>query len=128
MSNQSTNWKKPPPPLKKMPHCGGSRCESGFHSFRTNMRKKSSKLTKKTYRNGNCVCCNADLIDWKRIDDDNDLKDTEYLFKKLKLEEIRSVYWKARIDKYSLYKARKKGLLLLRQQAENRIKNALGAP
>jgi len=126
MSEFNSDWQSPPPPLKKKITCSSSKCESDLHCFRTNMRKKSSKIMN-NYRNGNCVCCGKDLVDWERIDK-QDLNDIDYLFSRMKLEMIRREFWDIEIDDFALRAAKKKGLNQLRMETEKIIRKALEKP
>ena len=125
MSNYSDDWKKDPPPIKKrVVMCGMTKCEDDLHSFKTNMRKKASRL-KETYRNGNCVCCDKDIINWERIDK-KDPDDINYLIKSLKKEEVRYRYWNMIIESDDVSKAQKKGLKQLRNEVTKRIEKSIG--
>ena len=129
MSEYTEDWKKAPKPIeKRIIMCGTVDCVEGKHSFKTNMRKKSARLENKSYRSIGCVCCNKELVDWKRIDK-KDLDDIDYLFKKLRHEAIRKYYWDdIDIKEKDLADAKKKGLLLLKKEIRMRIKKALGPP
>lgn len=120
MSSQNKNWKSPPPPLKKMPSCSGSKCERNLHCFRTNMRKKLAKLEKKTYRNGSCINCGKDVIDWDKVDKKSK-NHPEVLLTSLKKEYIRNIFWNAKIDKVAQAKAKKKGMLELKKDVKKRL-------
>lgn len=125
MDNYSDDWKKDPPPIKKrVVMCSTTKCEDGLHSFKTNMRRKASRL-KKTYRNKVCVCCGEDVINWDRIDK-RDPSDLDYLIKSLKKEEVRHRYWTMPIDQDDVDKAGKKGLNKLRHEVSKRIEKSIG--
>lgn len=127
MVDNHGEWKKPPPPLKKRITCTTTKCEAGFHSFQTNMRKKENRENEKSYRNDSCSCCGENLVDWKRIDK-RDLKDSEYLISKLKLEMFRNDYWKKPFDDEARKKLKNKTLSDLRNEAESILRKALTKP
>ena len=66
MPDSNSNWKKIEPLLKRRITCGSSKCESGYHSFKRDMRKKENQG--KTHRNGVCISCGVKRVDWERID------------------------------------------------------------
>ncbi len=95
--------------------CSSHDCENDLHCFRTQRPRNRS------YRNGRCIACGVDLIDWNRIDK-KDLKDADYTIQAIQYEMIRHEYWHNTIDEHALEHARKNGLQQLRSDAEKRIR------
>ena len=124
--DNDNSWQARPPPLKKkVITCTSSKCEDDLHCFRTNMRKKVSRKSNKTYRNGACVCCGKELVNWDKIDR---RKDIQYTFESMQKEYIRQVFWQKEIDDEAKIKAEEKGLAGLRQEAEKIIRRTLSKP
>ena len=126
MADFGKDWKKIAPLLKKRITCTSSKCEDDLHSFRTNMRKKANRESK-TLRNGECVECGANLVDWKRIDKKN-LKDSEYLVSSLKLELIRKSFWEKPFDDKAIDKVSGKTVSELKKEIEAILRKALTEP
>lgn len=127
MSDYGDDWKKDPPPIKrKRVSCHAAKCEDDLHCFRTDMRKKASRL-EKTYRSESCIKCGKDIINWKRIDKKN-LNDIDHLIKSLKKEYVRYTFWKEKIEPDDINKAKKKGLNQLRNEIKKRIEKSIGPP
>ncbi len=101
--------------------CSSFDCDNDLHCFR---RKRPID---QSYRNGKCVACGVDLIDWNRIDKRN-LQDVGYTCEKLELEMIRHFYWHKEIEFKAVESAKKKGLSSIRESAEHRIRKYLGLP
>lgn len=119
MTSTDLAWNKEKPLAKVT--CSSYDCERDLHSFR---RKRPGK---KSYRNGRCVACEAQLIDWNRLDQ-HDLGDVENTFASLRLEMIRHHYWHKPIDDKALNHAQGKGLTGLREAAERRLRKSVGLP
>ena len=96
-----TSWQEEKP-LPKVT-CSSYDCERDLHCFlRARPRAQS-------YRNGKCVACGAELIDWQRLDR-HDLSDAEYTINSLEHELIRHHYWHKQIDERAVTGAGEKGL------------------
>ena len=80
-----------------------------------------------SYRNGRCVACNVDLVDWDRLDR-HDISDATYTTNALKYEMIRHFYWHEAVDETALNHALRKGLIRLREAAEKRLWKSIGPP
>ena len=80
---------------------------------------------KKLNQGGQCRSCNANLVDWERVQK-KDLSDTEYTFRALKLELIRHHFWHQDFDEQALVRAYRQGMAGLRAAAPKRIRTALG--
>ncbi len=102
--------------------CSSYDCENDLHCFRS-----KPPIKNKSFRNGRCVACNVDLIDWSRIDK-NDLKDTEYTIQAIQYEMWRHIYWHITIDERAMAHAQKKGFQQLREAAEKRILKSVNIP
>lgn len=102
--------------------CGSTRCDKNLHCFR-----KIRPRIGETYRNIVCHECGANLIDWERIDK-KDLKDIEYTFNSLRCEMIRHHFWHVDIDVKAINSARKKGLLIIREQVRKRLEKSIRPP
>jgi len=114
------DWRQDGPIGKVM--CSSSRCDLDLHCFRRKRPRSQS------YRNGTCVSCNVDLIDWERLDKRN-LKDSKYTISALKRELVRHYYWcHVDIDEQAINHAQKLGLEGLRDWAINRLTNYVAAP
>jgi hypothetical protein len=101
--------------------CSSSACDRDLHCFMKRAPKDQS------YRNSRCVSCKIDLIDWKRLDK-HDLNDTAYTIEALERELVRHIYWHKPIDEKAIDKALKKGIEVLRAEAETRIRKSVGLP
>ncbi len=119
MAETKNDWQEVKP-LQKLT-CSSHDCEHDLHCFR------SKRPINRSYRNGRCVACNLDLIDWDRIDK-KDLKDANYTVHAIQREMFRHEYWHKTIDEQALAHARKKGLQQLREDAEKRIAKYVGSP
>jgi len=109
-------------PLEERITCSSTRCDRDLHCFR-----KIRPRLGQTYRNTVCYQCGADLINWDRLDK-KDLKDVQYTFASLKREMIRHHFWHIDIDENALMKARKAGLLKIRNQLRKRLERSLMPP
>ena len=101
--------------------CSAHDCERDLHCFR------SKRPIDRSYRNGRCVACGIDLIDWDRVDKRN-LSDVAYTIQALEHEMFRHHYWHKTVDDEAILRARKKGLDQLRNDAEKRIVRYLSPP
>ena len=118
MAQQKPEWQEVKP-LGKLT-CSSHDCEHDLHCFRAKRPANGS------YRSDRCVACNADLIDWSRIDK-KDLKDVKYTIQAIQYEMFRHAYWHKSIDERAMAHARKKGLQQLKEAAEKRIIKYVGA-
>jgi hypothetical protein len=101
--------------------CSSFDCEHDLHCFRRRKPRNAS------YRNGRCVACGADLIDWHRIDG-KDLKDADHTFKALQHELFRHAYWHTKIDQRAMAAARAKGLQAIQAFAQRTIIRKVAPP
>lgn len=122
MSNPGNDWKMVKPLLKKRITCLSHECKMDLHCFKRDRRKKINR--NKTYRNGDCVGCGVNMIDWKRIDKKN-LDDSEYLFSSLKLELSRKVFWEKPFDDKAIKKVGNKTFSELKMDVENILRKKL---
>jgi len=99
--------------------CTSTDCDSGLHCF------KRTRQMLKANQGGACRACWALLVDWKRLRA-RDLGDTGYTFEALKFEMIRHHFWHTEIDEKAIMHARRKGRVLLREAAENRLRKYVG--
>jgi len=100
--------------------CGTTKCKEDFHCF---SQKKSS--LRKFGHERVCKECGVDLIDWERIHQ-NDLNDSEYVFKQLNTEIIRHVFWHTPIQGEAIMKALTQGKLKTKEQAQKILKSRIG--
>lgn len=100
--------------------CGSSKCEDNLHCFKTSLR-----AAKKFGSYGVCKVCGANLIDWKRVHQ-NDIKDAKFIFSSMKNELIRHVYWHTPIEKEAIDKAIKLGKKELRIHSQKILKAKIG--
>jgi Domain of unknown function (DUF4186) len=102
--------------------CSRRDCKKGLHYFRR------TRPGEESYRNGECVECGANPVDWDRLDR-HDLNDVEYTVSALNFEWIRHHFWTdARIDEVAVRHASKKGAGELKIWAENRLVSSIGPP
>jgi hypothetical protein len=99
--------------------CTSTDCDNGLHCF-----KRTRKMIKANL-GGMCRACGATLVDWKRVRA-RDLGDTDYTFEALKFEMIRHHFWHKELDEGAILHARRKGRILLREAAENRLRKYVG--
>lgn len=102
--------------------CGSTKCSDGLHCFRT-----SEKTAQKFGKHGVCKECGKDLIDWKRIHQ-NDLKDINFIFKSMKNELIRHVFWHTPIKEEALAIASKRTKGEMRVHAKKILKSKISRP
>lgn len=69
---------------------------------------------------GKCRSCGVQLIDWQRIHR-RDVNDATFVFNSLKYELIRHLYWDMPIDLHAENHAKRKGVIKLREFAQNRL-------
>ena len=117
MSQAKPDWQEDRP-LGKVT-CSSYDCERDLHTFRT------KRPADRSYRNGRCVACNVELIDWERLDR-HDLSDASYTMQALKFEMIRHTFWHKSFDETALNHARRKGLVGLNEAAEKRLWSSVG--
>jgi len=101
--------------------CSSFDCENDLHCFRRQRPKEQS------YRNGICISCGTDPVDWARLDK-NDIRDAEYTVRSLKYELFRNYYWNIPIDEVAIKKAYKNGLENLQVWAAKRIEKYVSLP
>lgn len=107
-------------PLGKI-ECSSTDCENDLHCFKRKRPKNES------YRNGECIECGANLIDWDRLDQ-LDLSDIEYTIRSLNLELWRYYYWHKRIDEKAILHSRTRGLDELIPWTVKRLTKSVGPP
>lgn len=119
MNKLQPEWQKIKP-LGKIT-CSSYACERDLHCFIRRRPRNSS------YRNGRCIACNVDLIDWQRLDK-HDLSDSAYTVGCLERELVRHLYWHKTLDVKAVTQARKKGIQQLRKDARKRLAKSVGPP
>lgn len=119
MAEDSKSWQieSPLPAIS----CSSFDCENDLHSFRTRRPKDA------TYRNGRCVACDVDLIDWTRIDR-LDPEDVGHTVIALQNELIRHFYWHIDLDQYAVNHATRKGRIRFREAIHDRLGKYLKPP
>ena len=101
--------------------CSTTKCDDGLHCFRTN-----EKAARQYGEYNVCKECGAKLIDWQRIHQ-NDIKDAKFIFKSMKNELIRHVYWHTNIYDEAIEKALKLNKeKKLRAHARKMLKSKIG--
>jgi len=100
--------------------CGSTKCNEGLHCF-------SLKKTALKKHNSERVCheCGADLIEWDRVHK-NDIKDAKFIFKSMKNELIRHVFWHTTIEQSAISFAQSRGKIELRGKAGKLLKTRIG--
>lgn len=107
-------------PLPKVT-CTSHDCERDLHSFlRTRPQGRS-------YRSKQCRSCEAELIDWQRLDR-HDLSDVSHTVASLERELIRHHYWHKTFDETAINHAKRKGLEELRPAAKHRLSQSVRGP
>lgn len=107
-------FKKPPPLDIK---CTSVDCDHGLHCF-----KQLKRMTPE--QRGRCRACGANLVDWKRLHRRN-VKDARHTLEALQHEMIRHHFFHQDIDEDALRHAKRKGRLLLKEAARNRLRKYL---
>ena len=107
-------FKKPPPLDIK---CTSVDCDNGLHCF-----KQLKRMTPE--QRGRCRACGANLVDWKRLHRRN-VKDARHTFEALQHEMIRHHFFHQDVDEDALRHAKRKGRLLLKEAARNRLRKYL---
>ena len=102
--------------------CSGHDCEQDLHNF-----KRKGPRDKDTYRNGPCVGCGGEFIEWKRIDE-RDPSDSGYLIGALKKELWRHYYWMQDIDDRAMEKARRTTLDSLHDEVREKLRKSVKLP
>ncbi|WP_368563146.1 DUF4186 family protein [Pseudoxanthomonas sp. UTMC 1351] len=100
--------------------CTMSDCEADLHCFKFYGR------TMTPAEQGNCRKCGMSLVDWDRVHS-RDFEDVNHTFSELRREYIRHHFWHKVIDEKADKHARRKGRLLLRTAAHNRVVKSIGA-
>ena len=113
------NWNEERP-LAKV-RCTSFDCEKDLHSF-LKIRPRGQ-----SYRSEKCRECNAELIDWQRLDQ-HELSDVENTVESLERELIRHEYWHKPIDDKARNHAMRKGLFGLQDAAQHRLRKYVGPP
>lgn len=100
--------------------CGSTKCKDDLHCF---------SLKKSSLRNFDdervCYECGVDLIEWQRVHKNN-IKDASFIFKSMKKELIRHVFWHTKIEDSAIDQARKRGKVELRKRASKLLKSRIG--
>jgi hypothetical protein len=114
-------WKPPEKtPLKGMKRCYETDCPNGLHCF---LKHRSRKT-----RDGTCLRCGVELIDWRRVHR-RDLHDVEHTNNALQNEHIRHEFWCAvPLSERALTYARRYGRARLIDLARKRIRSSVGRP
>jgi hypothetical protein len=100
--------------------CSSTKCDDGLHCFRTN-----EAAAKKFGEYNVCKECGAKLIDWQRVHK-NDLRDVKFVFKSMKYELIRHVYWHTDINPSAIEKASKYSKNEMRDRVRTILKTKIG--
>ncbi len=101
--------------------CHSTKCEDGLHCF-----SMHRDMALKRFGNTNvCYECGIELIDWDRFQKNN-IHDVKFIFKSLKNELIRHVYWHIKIEEEDLIKALQKGEKQIKTEAEKRMIKDIG--
>lgn len=103
-------------PLPKV-KCTSSNCEEGLHCFRPKRPK--------TMQGGHCRDCDAELVDWNRVQK-KDLSDIDATIAFLKKENIRHHFWDISIDKKFKWANLIQGKEKLARKALKRLKDFVG--
>ena len=101
--------------------CGSTKCEDNLHCFKT-----SERAAKKFGNHGVCKECGTSLIDWKRVHQNN-IKDANFIFKSMKNELIRHVFWHTPIEKKAIEIALQSGKNDLRIHSKKLLKSKIGS-
>jgi hypothetical protein len=100
--------------------CGSTKCNDDLHCF---------SLKKSALRNHNservCYQCGTDLIEWDRVHK-NDIKDAKFIFKSMKNELIRHVFWHTPIEESAIEFAQSRGKDEIRIRAVKLLKTRIG--
>ena len=104
-----------PPPLEIK--CTSVDCQNDLHCF-----KQLKKMTPD--QRGKCRACGADLVDWKRLHR-RDSADAAHTFAALQHELIRHHFFHRPIDERAIRHAQRKGRLLLKEAARDRLRKYL---
>lgn len=107
-------FQKPPPLDIK---CTSVDCENDLHCF-----KQLKKMT--PVQRGRCRACGADLVDWERLHR-RDTADAAHTFSALQRELIRHHFFHRPVDETAMRHARRKGRVLLKQAARDRLRKYL---
>jgi hypothetical protein len=107
-------FKKPPPLDIK---CTSVDCDNHLHCF-----KQLKKMTPD--QRGRCRACGADLVDWQRLHR-RDMIDAKHTFAALRHELIRHHFFHKPVDDTAMRHAQRKGLMLLKQAARDRLQKYL---
>lgn len=99
--------------------CTSTDCDNNLHCFRSTKKLLDQNLA------GKCRTCHADLIDWKRVQQ-QDFSDAKNTIQMLQLEYIRHHFWHVQIDERAVNYARRKGSIALHASVEHRIRKAVG--
>jgi Domain of unknown function (DUF4186) len=100
--------------------CGSTKCNEDLHCFslkKSALRKHNSERV--------CYQCGTDLIEWDRIHK-NDIKDAKFIFKSMKNELIRHVFWHTPIEENAIEFAQSRGKIELRIKASKLLKARIG--
>ncbi len=103
-------------------NCGSTKCEDGLHCFRM-----TKKQIEKAGSAGVCKTCGVNLINWDRVQKQNP-RDAEFIFKELKNELIRHVFWHMPIDIKDIERALKRGTSAIDARIVHRLTNIIGIP
>lgn len=100
--------------------CGATKCEEGFHCYSkeaTSLRKYGTERA--------CKECGVELVDWDRVHQ-NDLADTDFVFKQMKTEVIRHLFWHTPIERDALTSSLLKGRNATKNRAHKLLKQRIG--
>jgi len=100
--------------------CTSTDCDQDLHCF---LQKKKRGETRR--RPGPCRACDADLVEWKRVQS-RKLADVKYTFDALSKEQIRHEFWHRPFDEVAINHARRKGRVRLREAIGKRLRSSVG--
>lgn len=100
--------------------CGSTKCEENLHCF-----SLAKTAIRKYGKSGVCIECGVNLIDWGRFQK-KDIRDAKFIFRSLKFELIRHVFWHTKIDTSAINKAINLGRIELRKRVYRIIKSRVG--
>jgi ribosomal protein L34E len=101
--------------------CGSTKCESGLHCFTRNQHIAQRKYGKTHV----CYECGASLNSWDRLHK-RDFRDSAFVFRELKNELIRHVYWHMPIKQRDKINAINDGIVKIKAYTINRLTKIIG--
>jgi len=99
--------------------CISAACDKGLHCFKSTRKMQVANET------GHCRHCGIQLVDWERVHE-RDNSDIDYTFTMLKQEFFRHYMWHIDLDHKLIDYALNKGLQVLGEMCEKRIRVSVG--